>query len=340
MRRRCFHVVLLSVMLHACSPGPAQDALLQEEAEGSPEATERPESPGPVAVWIDTDPSVLPGGREVDDGLALVQAFHSPELDLRGVSAVFGNADLATTLPSAQEIVDQFGPDGLQVWSGADGADRLGEQTEATRALMNALDQAPLTILALGPVTNVASVLLLRPELRSRITEIVVVAGRRPGDEFRVGSSGDPLRDLNFELDAPAMQVLLDSGVLLTLAPFEISSKVTLTSEHLARLEASGDAGRWLATPVRDWLALWDQSFEADGFHPFDTLAVAYVTSPEWLTCNDLPSQIVQADDDVTPGREKPYFLVGPDVPTSLIVRYCHDVAPAFVDDLMSRLTK
>ena len=257
MRRRCFHVVLLSVMLHACSPGPAQDALLQEEAEGSPEATERPESPGPVAVWIDTDPSVLPGGREVDDGLALVQAFHSPELDLRGVSAVFGNADLATTLPSAQEIVDQFGPDGLQVWSGADGADRLGEQTEATRALMNALDQAPLTILALGPVTNVASVLLLRPELRSRITEIVVVAGRRPGDEFRVGSSGDPLRDLNFELDAPAMQVLLDSGVLLTLAPFEISSKVTLTSEHLARLEASGDAGRWLATPVRDWLALW-----------------------------------------------------------------------------------
>ena len=45
-------------------------------------------------VWIDTDPSVARGGHEVDDGFALVQAFHSSALTVRGVSVVFGNAPL------------------------------------------------------------------------------------------------------------------------------------------------------------------------------------------------------------------------------------------------------
>ena len=335
--RRGGPVVALLCLTLACTSAPeppAQTAAAPDTPAGSPGAPDR------IAVWIDTDPSVMPGGHEVDDGLALIQAFHSPELDVRGVSAVFGNAELATTARIAEEIVDRFGPDRLQAWAGADGPARLGEQTEATRALISALDQAPMTILALGPVTNVASVLLLRPELRSQIQEIVVVAGRRPGDQFRVGTGGAPLRDLNFELDAPAMQVLLDSGVLLTLAPFEISSKVMLTGEHLARLEAGGEAARWLAGPVRDWLDRWRTSFGASGFHPFDTLAVAYLTSPDWLTCEDVPSQIVTAQDDVEPGREKPYFHVSADLRTSFIVRYCHDVDAAFTDDLLTRLVE
>jgi inosine-uridine nucleoside N-ribohydrolase len=57
-------------------------------------------------VWIDTDPSVQQEGvHEVDDGFALVQAFRSPELQIRGVSVVFGNAPLDQAFPSAQEIM-------------------------------------------------------------------------------------------------------------------------------------------------------------------------------------------------------------------------------------------
>lgn len=106
-----------------------------------PEDTASDASRSQTRVWIDTDPSVRPGGHEVDDGIALVQAFHSPELDILGVSAVFGNAELATAFPIAQEIVAQFGPDGLVVQSGADGAARLGEETDATRAMAAALSE-------------------------------------------------------------------------------------------------------------------------------------------------------------------------------------------------------
>ena len=75
-----------------------------------------------LRVWIDTDPSVALGGHEVDDGLAHIQAFHSPELEIQGISAVFGNAELPRTFSIAKEIVSRFGPTGLNVYEGASGA--------------------------------------------------------------------------------------------------------------------------------------------------------------------------------------------------------------------------
>ena len=59
----------------------------------------------PKNVWIDTDPAVGIPGADVDDGLALIQAFHSPEMRVRGVSAVFGNAPLEQTFPIATEMI-------------------------------------------------------------------------------------------------------------------------------------------------------------------------------------------------------------------------------------------
>src|SRR3954470_3215985 len=76
-------------------------------------------APATVPVWIDTDPAIGEPERDVDDGLALVQAFHSPELDIRGVSVVFGNAPLERGLPIARRLVHDFGPAGLKVFGGA-----------------------------------------------------------------------------------------------------------------------------------------------------------------------------------------------------------------------------
>jgi inosine-uridine nucleoside N-ribohydrolase len=122
-------------------------------------------APARVSVWIDTDPAIGEPERDVDDGLALVQAFHSPELDIRGVSVVFGNASLDRGLPIARRLVKQFGPPRLQVFAGAAGAADGVRETDASRALAAALRKEPLTILALGPVTNVAAVLRRHPDL-------------------------------------------------------------------------------------------------------------------------------------------------------------------------------
>ena len=299
---------------------------------------------------MDVDPSTAPGGYALvinDDGLALVQAFHSPEVVVRGVSAVFGNADLDETYPVARQVVDRFGPPSLGVFAGAASGADLGVETDASRSVAAALRRERLTVLSLGPVTNVAAVVRNHPDLHGQIEQIIVVAGRRPGQRFVASTTtSEPLMDLNFELDASGFQVLLDSAIPIVLAPFEISSKVLLTEREMDRLQAGDEAARWLAQPAGDWLAWWKKRFSVDGFYPFDTLAVAYLTSPDWLTCEDLPVEIQSHPDDVkVPSMgdgapTKPYLVVSAQLASARTVTYCHDVNPAFRDDLMERLLR
>lgn len=298
-----------------------------------------------TTVWIDTDPSISSGENEVDDGFALIQAFHSPELEIRGVSVVFGNTSLELAWPIGQEIVKKYGPPNLPVYAGAAQAEPAGAETEASRALAEALRKEKLTILALGPVTNIATVLKNHPELSDRIAAIVAVAGRRPHQQFSTGTKAHtPFRDFNFEMDAPGFQVLLDTNLPIVLAPWEVSSKVWLNADDLNQLAAGKPSAQWLAAPGRDWLAMWKAKFSVDGFNPFDTLAVAYVTSPELLEWEDLPCVIHLLPDDCTLANEKPkdkpYLLVGKEVASQRTVRYCHTPKPAFKVDLMARLLR
>ena len=95
--------ILLAVTVAACGANVANQVGSAEtpaESGGAMTAT---------AVWIDTDPSIRPGGYEVDDGFAMIQAFHSSELDIQGVSLVYGNAALDIEIPIGQELVRRFG---------------------------------------------------------------------------------------------------------------------------------------------------------------------------------------------------------------------------------------
>lgn len=295
-----------------------------------------------IPVWIDTDPSVARGRHEVDDGFALIQAFHSPELEIQGVSIVFGNAPLATTWPIGVDIVSRFGPPGLRAYKGASSAADLGRETEASKGIESALRKGRLSILAIGPVTNVATVLKLHPELAKNVVRVVAVAGRRPGQRFVDGPrQAEGFRDLNFELDPAGFQVLLDSGVPLVLVPWEVSSKVWINREDLDRLENGGAAAQYLFPPALDWLDWWHENLGLDGFNPFDTLAVAYVTSPNLLQCLQLRASIQTAPDDVTPDartRTKPYLYVSSNVESPFPVTYCYSVQPRFKENLLHRI--
>jgi inosine-uridine nucleoside N-ribohydrolase len=291
-------------------------------------------------VWMDVDPAVLPGGNEPDDGLALVQAFHSDELEVRGVSIVFGNSPLAVGEPNGREIVERFGPEGLPVYRGASSRDELGQENDATRALAAALREEELTILALGPVTNVATVLKNHPELASRIPEIIAVAGRRPGQTFVLGEGGRPLMDMNFEYDDEGMQILLDSGVPIVLAPFEIATTAAVPEKDIERFVTTPEYAEFFAKPLRDYVNWYDDHFGVRAIFPFDTLAVAYLTSPEWIQCEALPIEIQTLPDDIKQGEEKPFLIVSRELKTEVTAKYCHTATDEFVPDLVDRLIK
>jgi len=294
-------------------------------------------------VWIDTDPSVARGGHEVDDGFALVQAFHSTALDIRGVSAVFGNAPLSEGFGIAQHLVKDFGPAAFPVFSGAASASELGIETAASRAMAAALGKEKLTILMLGPATNVATVLKNHPELGKQIVRIIAVAGRRPNQRFSTAPSVKPFRDFNFELDAEGFQVLLGAGVPLVLAPWEISSKVWIRDADLKLLRASNMSLGWIIDAAEDWLAFWKKNLAADGFNPFDTLAVGYAISSEGFGCERLPVTIeMHPDDTVAPqdATQKRYLIADKSAVSKNTALYCSEPPPLFAKSLLRLMEK
>jgi len=170
--------------------------------------------------------------------------------------------------------------------------------TPASDALVEALKEGPLTVLALGPVSNVAQAVKSRPDLAQRL-KVVAVAGRLPGQRFTTGTTNlRGHRDFNFEQDPQAMAYLIERGISLTLAPFELSRKVWITVPYLDRLEAQAPDTAPLIAPARAWLQLWHDTFQVDGFNPFDTLAVGVLTRRDLITCDPLGVRIAEHPDD------------------------------------------
>ena len=308
----------------------------------------------PMDVWLDVDTAtgVVTKDRphDVDDGLAMIYAFHSPELHVDGVSVVFGNTTLEQAVPIATDVVRQFGPAGMAVQAGAASADELGKETDATAALEADLRDRPadrpLTILALGPVTNVATVLKLHPELAGKVGSIVMVAARRPG--FRFSPIGRPelvFPDANFEKDAPAMQVLLEANVQLVFAGYEVSSDTWLTPADLEKLAGAGPSGAWIARTSRPWIGMWTQAMKLKGFNPFDTLAVAWLTHPDLFEKVFSTAHLTRGPNDQAPPEAraagkvpvKPYLMAEPANHESTVL-YLTRTDPAFHEILMDRL--
>lgn len=296
-----------------------------------------------VDVWLDVDVAAGIPQRDVDDALALIQAFHSPSLRVRGVSAVYGNASLEDGLPIAREVLAKFGPQGLEVHAGAASSDELGETNDAVRAMAKALREKPMTILALGPLTNVGSLLRLHPTVHDKIESIVIVAGRRPGQRFTYRTAkGQAFRDFNFENDPEAMQVILDTDIEVVLAPWEVSSHIWMRQRDLDSLKQRSDSGAWIARNSQNWITMWKKRFGTPGFNPFDTLGVGWVTHPG-LIQNFRGAAWIEsrADDTVTDQGEapkKPYLLVDPDRSDGRMVTYCYKPLKRFKKILLRQL--
>lgn len=290
----------------------------------------------PRAVWLDVDPAVMRGGHEPDDGVAMVQAFHAPELQIRGVSVVFGNAPLDTAYPIAREVAARFGPAGLDVHRGA-AAPSL-EPTPASRALAAALAEAPLTVLALGPATNIAAVLSERPDLAGRIETVVLVIGRRPQAPLNFPGGGPNMLDFNFELDPEAAEIVLSIGAPVVLVPFELAAKLPVTAEDWAGLRDTA-FGEFFREPIGDYLDWFEENTGRRATYPFDSYAVSWLLTPDLLRCDRASVAIRQgpADAPSDSGETKPWLVRVPSA-DGWPVAWCHTPAPGLKHELLRRL--
>jgi inosine-uridine nucleoside N-ribohydrolase len=240
---------------------------------------------------IDTDPGT-------DDAIALWLALASPELDVRLVTVAGGNAGLDRTLPNARAIVG-LGGRVVPVVAGADrpllgaftaeprvhGADGIGGvalpdgppatpgiAADAIRALLRA--ESRVTLIGIGPATNLALALATEPVLAARVEEIVLMTGAWAEGNIT------PSAEFNAWSDPESLAVLLGCGRPVTLATLELTGQALVTPARLVALEAAG-GGACLAAALAILRSVpASRRFGLRGFPLHDPCAVAWLLAP------------------------------------------------------------
>jgi len=241
----------------------------------------------PRRLWIDTDAACGHSDTtDPDDCLALLLLARARDVEIAGVSAVQGNAPLEVTERTTREL-----------------AGMLGLRKAGPQELREALGKGPLTIVALGPLTNIAAALSDHPALRRNVARLVVVMGRTPGHLFHPGEGGGRgmlfghgpvFRDFNFDQDRDAAARVLAMRLPVTLIPYAAARQVSLTGGDLSRVAAHGGAGAWIASRSRGWLSFWQAQVGRDGFYPFDALAAAYALEPALFDCAAATARVME----------------------------------------------
>ncbi|MDZ4382301.1 MAG: nucleoside hydrolase [Parvibaculum sp.] len=242
----------------------------------------------PRRVWVDTDAACGHAfDADADDCFALLILLSASEIEVVGISAVDGNAPSVAAERIARILVAEMAPaQGPPVYRGK----------AAQTALQAALTEGPLTIVALGPLTNIAEGLRDRPDLIRKVGRLVAVMGRQPGHLFHpteghgtgiLFGHGPVFRDFNFDKDRAAAREIVAMKLPVTLIPYEAARHVRLAAADLEELEEAGGAAAWIAQRARGWLSYWANIVGVDGFYPFDALAAAYAIAPTLFDCAD-----------------------------------------------------
>jgi len=233
-------------------------------------------------VIIDTDPAMGYPFRDVDDGLALALALNSPELEILGVTTIYGNHSQKKTYAKALEIMAQA-KSSVPVRRGADRAGRFSE-TPASKFIRDSVLAAPgeITIIAIGPLTNLAAAIKSDPGVAQSIKRVVSMGGAL---EARLLGLPPGAFDMNWGSDQESTELVIQSVSDFTMISSDICMKTVFTKDRWRQLKSEAPFLKdYLADSTVHWLKfnrLIYHGPDGRGFYPWDTLAVEYVLAPE-----------------------------------------------------------
>jgi pyrimidine-specific ribonucleoside hydrolase len=267
---------------------------------------------------IDTDPGI-------DDAFAIALAAGSPEVDLLAVTTVFGNVALSHTTRNALRLLELCGRSDVPVAAGAErplvhpvphrasevhggdglsgAADTLPPATHdvdgrhAVTLMADLLRQAvePVTIAPIGPMTNVALLLALHPELKPKIGRIVAMGGGVRGGNTTAAA------EFNIWSDPEAAhRVLSEEEVPTVLVPLDLTHRCAVDAAWLSRLASGGRIAQGLHALTPSYVATYRRMLGEDGMVLHDAVALAEAISPGILRTT---ACAVEVDCSHGPGR-------------------------------------
>lgn len=270
-------------------------------------------------IILDTDLSMGEPGSEIDDGFALALAHADPGLRLELITTVNGNTDVTTATWLTLDLAERLGIDEVPVITGAaapllrpdrgraPSAESISAHghravapgyaaAEIARLVMSAPGE--ITIVAIGPLTNIASALNLEPRLAHSVKEIVIMGGAF----LRQGFHSDIPSEFNTWIDPEAAHAVLHSGAPVRWVGLDVTLKVRLTRDDARGLVETGRPfAAFAGTYAEHWIDRLVSLYPGDPEHAdscalHDALAVAVVSHPELATWREVYVDVVTGD--------------------------------------------
>ena len=264
-----------------------------------------------IRIMLDTDLAMGAPGSDIDDGFALALALADPDLQVELVTTVGGNSDVVTSTRLTHELLGLLGRTDVPVVQGAP-----AEETAAAELARRVLaEPGDLTIVAIGPLTNIAQALALEPGMARAVREIVVMGGVYLGQTNVASMPGE----YNFWCDPDAAQAVLESGASLRLVGLDVTRQVRLTRADASALTEGGRFGRFAAEHTLAWIDFQErmkpgEELEHGSCALHDPLAVAVVARPELVTWREA-HVAVETEGRVTRGVAVADLLMWEDAP-------------------------
>lgn len=249
----------------------------------------------PAKVIIDTDPAIGGAFHDVDDALAMLYLLALPgDFEVLGVTPVAGNAPLRKTEPIAREILAIAGREDIPVYPGAAGKGECGKPTAASRFLAEAVRESPgeVTVLAIGPLTNIATAALRDPDFLKNVGRIVVMGGAL------AAGYGLPLvspLEFNFWKDTAAATVVLAPDCEKVILTMDLCLQVVFSRRELDALHSMRSTpATWLASNIEPWYR-FNRAMPVPwkgGFVPWDVIAAVYLRRPDLFKVEETPLRL------------------------------------------------
>ena len=260
-------------------------------------------------ILIDTDPGI-------DDAMALFYALASPEFDVVAVTTIFGNTDVELATTNALRLLDIAGRPDIPVAKGAarplamdyrgaadfvHGRDSQGDvflppsprtpiDASAAQCIIDTVLASPgdVTVVLLGPFTNMALAMLMRPDLTQYVAEIVVMGGAA----FTSGNAS-PASEANILNDPEAADLVFGAQCPITMAGLDVTHKVMMEAADLDRIGSIDSAqGRHLAAILPYYLAFYRSRNDVDGIFVHDSTTITYLLAPDLFSWTELPIRV------------------------------------------------
>ncbi|HWP80297.1 MAG TPA: nucleoside hydrolase [Candidatus Acidoferrum sp.] len=267
-------------------------------------------------LFLDTDPGI-------DDAIAILTLLGDKEVTMCGMSAVGGNVKLHHTLNNLLCLCEAAGRTDIPVYAGAPGplfgalndaaevhgAAGLGgiclaapekkpEAEDAAEGIYRAAKAHPgqLSLMAIGPLTNVAKALLAHPDLGELLCEIFIMGGAIVGGNATLQS------EFNIYVDPEAARIVFESGIKLTMAPLEIANSMPITLEELASLRPLGRAGTLAAEIGEAGIEVAKRYGREGGWPIYDAVTAVCWLRPDLFEMKDF-NVVIETRGSKTRGR-------------------------------------